>query len=91
MTGTYNGWKNYETWVTKLWMDNDYGTYEFWKEMARDNDDVHTLSNLMKDDAMKHMPELGASFYSDILTAGLEKVDWYEIAENVLAEVQEEE
>ena len=24
----YNGWNNYETWVTALWIDNDYGTYQ---------------------------------------------------------------
>ena len=24
---TYNGWKNYETWNVKLWLDNEQGTY----------------------------------------------------------------
>lgn len=28
----YNGWKNYETWVTKLWLDNDKATYQRQKE-----------------------------------------------------------
>lgn len=23
----YQGWTNYETWVTSLWIDNDYGLY----------------------------------------------------------------
>ena len=23
----YSGWKNYETWVTKLWLDNDENDY----------------------------------------------------------------
>ena len=32
----YNGWTNYETWVVKLWMDNDEGTYVHWREEARD-------------------------------------------------------
>lgn len=31
----YNGWKNYETWCVKLWFDNDQGTYEHWREEAR--------------------------------------------------------
>ena len=30
----YNGWKNYETWVTMLWLDNDQGTYNIVREMA---------------------------------------------------------
>lgn len=32
----YNGWTNYETWVVKLWMDNESGSYEYGREMARD-------------------------------------------------------
>ena len=30
----YNGWKNYETWVTALWIDNDQGTYNYAREVV---------------------------------------------------------
>lgn len=30
----YNGWKNYETWVIALWLDNDYGTYTLMRGLA---------------------------------------------------------
>ena len=30
----YNGWKNYETWSTALWMDNDQGTQEASREIV---------------------------------------------------------
>jgi hypothetical protein len=33
---TYNGWTNYETWVVSLWLDNDQGSYEYWREQARE-------------------------------------------------------
>ena len=33
---TYNGWTNYETWNVKLWMDNDQGSYEHYRELAKD-------------------------------------------------------
>lgn len=33
---TYNGWTNYETWVCKLWIDNDQGSQEYWAEVAQD-------------------------------------------------------
>lgn len=33
---TYNGWSNYETWNVKLWMDNEQGTQEYWRDMARE-------------------------------------------------------
>ena len=32
----YNGWTNYETWCVKLWIDNDQGEHEHWREQARD-------------------------------------------------------
>lgn len=31
---TYNGWTNYETWLVKLWMDNEEGSDSFWREQA---------------------------------------------------------
>jgi hypothetical protein len=36
MAEKYNGWTNYETWVTKLWMDNSEGDQEYYAEMAQD-------------------------------------------------------
>lgn len=32
----YNGWTNYETWVVNLWMDNEEGTYDYWREVAQE-------------------------------------------------------
>lgn len=34
--GGYNGWKNYETWLVGLWMDNDEGTHDYWRERAQE-------------------------------------------------------
>ena len=33
---TYNGWTNYETWLVKLWLDNEPGQDEYWIDEARD-------------------------------------------------------
>jgi hypothetical protein len=33
----YNGWTNYETWVTALWLDNDYATQFHWREATRES------------------------------------------------------
>ena len=32
----YNGWKNYETWNVALWWDNDEGSQEWTREVARE-------------------------------------------------------
>jgi len=31
-TKEYNGWTNYETWLVKLWMDNDEGSSNYWQD-----------------------------------------------------------
>ncbi len=30
----HNGWTNYETWVVALWIDQDHGSYKYWRETA---------------------------------------------------------
>ena len=35
-TKSYNGWTNYETWVVNLWMDNDAGSQDYWRERAKE-------------------------------------------------------
>lgn len=30
----YQGWKNYETWAVKLWIDNEEPSYRYWSEQA---------------------------------------------------------
>jgi hypothetical protein len=32
----YNGWATYETWLVGLWLDNDQGSYEYWREQAQE-------------------------------------------------------
>ena len=32
----YQGWKNYETWAIALWLDNDQGSYEYWREVIQE-------------------------------------------------------
>jgi len=32
----YNGWTNYETWCVNLWIENEPGTYDYSRNLARD-------------------------------------------------------
>ena len=96
----YNGWKNYETWNVALWIDNEPGSYHERCEMAQQayDDNLDDLDSAKSDlakrleewvDEMK--PDLGASMFSDLLGAALSEVDWYEIAENFLDDVEKPE
>jgi hypothetical protein len=87
----YNGWTNYETWVVKLWIDNEEGSYHYWQEevetVCRRN--VHrdtatnTLRGLLEDYHRENMPEVTGT-YADLLGASLSEVNWYEIAEHLV-------
>jgi hypothetical protein len=99
----YNGHANYETWATCLWLDNDEGSYRFWREEARDiwrryqadDDGLHTaksiLAKRLQDEVSEAVPLDGASLYSDLLSAALSEVDWFEIAEGMIDEFHSDE
>jgi|694.fasta_scaffold09120_23 hypothetical protein len=105
----YNGWTNYETWVVNLWMDNQEGTYDYWREVAEDvynneaeeqkhftkmEDAVGILADRLKndhedkkDDILESV-ELTSSVWADLLGAALSEVNWREIAEHLLENVE---
>lgn len=105
MESTYNGWRNYETWLTNLWLSNDQGTYEYWRDKARDAwQEAETtgtgsraeearciLAQWLKDETDDHNPCSQASLYTDLLNAALSEVNWYEVAEAFLEDIADED
>ena len=99
----YNGWTNYETWVTKLWMDNDHGTYCFLRVLAQDCWDnaktdtyaptkerqaVYDLADALKEWMEENNPLANkANVYTDLLNAAIQEVNWHEIAESWLEDI----
>ena len=101
---TYNGWTNYETWAAALWMDNEEGSQRYWAERAQETFDstrsntVFTrreqstlnLAAMLKDEHEEAAPELGASIWSDLLSAAMSEINWHEIAEHLIADIDED-
>lgn len=100
---TYNGWTNYETWLVKLWIDNEQGDQERWIEAAREamaeptkvslggrDLTAYHLGQLMKDEFTEATPEL-EGFWADLLNSALSEVNWQEIAGSFLDDVKDEE
>ena len=90
MSNKYNGWTNYETWNCKLWLDNDQTPNEMISEhiaFLRENDNkksdiIYKTSQFIKDQLVEpYQPTLKPSMYSDMLSASLREINYYEIAE----------
>ena len=102
-TKKYNGWTNYETWNVALWFDND--SSEYWAERANeiwydaeatdnfDRAEVATLelSKEMQDSVEESTPTVTAGMFADLLNAALSEVNWYEIAEHFVENVDKDE
>ena len=101
----YNGWTNYETWLCKLWMDNDGD--EYYGNMAEsafedaEADDTFTKAELatmelaerIKDYWEQILEEQMASqsgFIADLINAGVSAVNWNEIASSYIEQLESE-
>ena len=100
---TYNGWTNYETWVTKLWIDNDQGSQEYWQERAEEaaqraidehdgemvakDEATETRARLLESEHDESVPET-VGVYADLLRHALGMVDWREIARSMLDDLE---
>lgn len=94
----YNGYKNYETWVTALWMSNDANAYFYWrevtKELMRENDDKDSMVAELADRIHVDIEGgicLDAGLYSDLMQSAIDNIDFYELAEGLLGERDERE
>ena len=100
----HNGWTNYETWAVNLWLDNEEGTHDYWREQAqsqwnlatptsystREEVAIQCLAEVLKDEHDEARPEM-PGVYGDLLGAALEEVNWREIAVHFMDGIDKEE
>lgn len=99
----HNGWKNYETWVTHLWVSEDEALYEWFlararrylseasaeskPEAAAQQRLAEALKGLLTRQAYGSVPTPSGLAF-DLLRHAFERVDWNEIAEAFLEVVR---
>ena len=70
---TYNGYANYETWLVKVWIDNDQGNVEYWVEQAQDlyvNHAEDTKYFTKREEAIILLSESMKEYYEDRMPEG---------------------
>ena len=101
---SYNGWSNCETWVVNLWLGNDESSYNTCRTLAqrcyeeavadqvlsRKERACYQLANELKEMVEDGNPLASeASVYSDLLNASISEVNWKEIANSLLQEIDD--
>ena len=97
MSDGYNGYTNYETWVTSLWMDNEPSTNGFLYELAN-REPVHEseiaelvekaycleqfVTEMVLTDPPTIFGQTMAGLGTDLLTHAIERINWQEIIES---------
>lgn len=88
---TYNGWTNNATWRVHLEMFDGFDVREY---MDGDLPDVYGLAEWLKeyaDDCVSNYGQQSCNLAVDYARAFLADVNWREIAEHILDQIQEEE
>lgn len=96
MDNKYEGNTNRETWLVQLWIDNERGTYLYWRDRtdqiisSQPKDEVrHRLAEALQGWIEKLQPKLETSVFSDLLETAIGRVEWLEIAERLIEEANE--
>jgi hypothetical protein len=78
----YNGWDNYATWATSLWLDDG----EYLEELVSNAGSLSAGADAIKEyveslyyDGGNELPN---GLFSDLMTYALGQINWYEIAEH---------
>jgi len=95
----YNGWKNYETRLVALWIDNDGGA-DYWNQRALEKLNTTNYDQLVRgpqslaDEMEAYYTELAdqvippQGMFNDLFNSALREVCWYDIAENYISELE---
>lgn len=91
---TYNGWTNYETWATGLYLDGNYtgeGTYREVLDLVREHaPDVYAVAVAFEafvDEEIERHEIDGLAL--DLLRAAADEINWRELAESKISEISE--
>ena len=94
MSKYYNGWANYETWRVNLEMLDGMTAEDFGVSASDVEDDrsatVSRLSSTLEEFVNETVESQASGFALDIAQSFLNSVDWYEIADHFVTDIDYE-
>ena len=94
---TYNGWKNKETWLVNVWLNNDYEMYQYY--LGRVTDAWNNNGNVMEElkeivweiyvNLAHNDQHIENGLINDLIQTSLNNVDWSRLAEHYIEEIKE--
>lgn len=98
----YNGWFNYETWLVKLWIDNEQGTQQYWQEQAEQavlracsipaeatfstEERATLILSSQLKDDFEEAQPELTGFWADLMCVAMSEVNWHEIAASMVGD-----
>ena len=92
---TYNGWTNYETWLTNLWFENFEFTDQIEDGVFDDMDDDEIkefVADYIEEFVNEYTDQVvgeTSGFVQDLVTSALGEVDWQDIADHYVDDIKE--
>ena len=82
--GTYNGYKNWNTWLVHLFLTSEEPTYLLLEYLAETSKDVREMADKAKQYILNHNPLHGQpGLYHNLLASALNEVEWTEAVQFV--------
>ena len=82
---TYNGWTNYATWRINLEI---FDGVAFIEDETLEN---HEIAQRLKEYVEDYLTEQSSGIALDYALAFIDEVNWYEIADSMIAQFEQEE
>lgn len=75
---TYNGWKNRETWLVNVWLNNDEISYKYLIARLREGNSLKQAKEINQY-FNELLEDTSVTLWKDLMFEVLSKVDWVEL------------
>lgn len=82
-TTTYNGWTNHETWLASIWLGSEPSSYAILLEAKTQPGGANARAEWLSEQVRASFQTAEhASLFTDLIQAGLHRINWLEIIED---------